>query len=407
VVERLLGETEVAPAAPANLDDHEGRRGARVNRHEIELVATDMDVPGQDGPARIAQSSGNELLGGVTRQLSGRPTGRGARTVHARIMAAPSHPTINQGVAQPYLAMHPCFIRGPGPRRRAQGAHASPSAAMTIERPLAGGMYDDGRVVLVGDTVRRPMRASSVAAQALLIHLEAVGFDAAPRFLGVDERGREILTFVDGDVPLPPYPAWAMTDRAIAGLGTLLRRFHDARASFDAASVAGWSTTWSDPAGGPLVCHNDLFPENVVFRDGLPVALIDFGEAAPGRPTWDLAIAAEVWSPLSAPTGRIGQQRGLDAVRRVGLLAGGYGFERARAAELVEVLFEERAHSQTNMRAEVAAGDEVMVEYWRVHGGDAQAAADDAWLESQRAALIEAIANQRPWGPAGEANPTG
>jgi hypothetical protein len=264
---------------------------------------------------------------------------------------------------------------------------------MNVEQPLAGGMYDDGRVVRVGDTVRRPIRGSSAAAQALLVHLERVGFDATPRFLGVDGVGREILTFVDGDVPLPPYPAWAMTDRAISGLGALLRRFHDASASFDAGDVAGWSTTWSDPGGGPLICHNDLFPENVVFRDGLPVALIDFGEAAPGRPTWDLAIAADVWAPLSAPSGRLGHQHGLDAVRRVGLLAGAYGIEPSRAAELVDVLFEQRAHSQAKLRAEVAAGDEVMTEHWRAHGGDAGAAADDAWLESQRSSLIEAIAN--------------
>ena len=83
VVERLLGEPEVAPAAPADLDDDQDRRRTRVDRHEIELMATDMDVPGQDGPARFAQSCGNELLSGVTRQLSSCPTGCGASTVHA------------------------------------------------------------------------------------------------------------------------------------------------------------------------------------------------------------------------------------------------------------------------------------------------------------------------------------
>jgi hypothetical protein len=277
---------------------------------------------------------------------------------------------------------------------------------MTIEQPLAGGMYDDGRVVRVGDTVRRPIRPSSAAAQALLVHLERAGFDAAPRFLGVDAQGREILSFVDGEVPLPPYPAWAMTDRAIRGLGALLRRFHDASASFDAGSVAGWSTSWSDPAGGPLVCHNDLFPENVVFRNGVPVALIDFGEASPGRPAWDLAIAAEVWAPLTAPTGRIGHQRGIDAVRRVGLLVGAYGWDPARAVELVGVFFEQRAHSQATLRGALAGGDEVVAEYWRLHGGDTQAAADDDWLESRRASLIEVIANPPPARGGGSRTPS-
>lgn len=263
---------------------------------------------------------------------------------------------------------------------------------MTTEQPLAGGMYEDGRVVRVGDTVRRPVRTTSAPVQALLIHLEGAGFDAAPCYLGIDDQGREILTYIEGEVPIPPYPAWAMTDDAIGALGSLLRRFHDASATFDPSSVAGWSTKWSDPTGGSQICHNDLFPENVVFRDGRPIALIDFGEASPGRSTWDLAIAAEVWAPLAAPGNRIGVQRGLDAVKRVGLLARAYGFPPDRAADLVDVMFEERAHTQAHMRAEIAAGDEVLLGYWGDHGGDAGVAADDAWLESERVALIETIA---------------
>ena len=263
---------------------------------------------------------------------------------------------------------------------------------MTTEHPLAGGMYDDGKVVRVGDTVRRPIRASSTAVQALLVHLERVGFNQAPRFLGLDEQGREILTYLEGNVPLPPYPAWAMTDEAVVGLGGLLRRFHDASASFDPSTLTGWSTDWSDPRGGSLVCHNDLFPENLVFRDGLPVALIDFGEASPGRPTWDLAIAAEVWAPLTEPASRDEVQRPLDAVKRVGLLAHGYGIAPDRATELVEVIFEQRARSQAHMRVEIADGDEVLLDYWNKHGGEAQAAADAAWLESQHAALVDSIA---------------
>ena len=91
VVEGLLGEPEIPPAAPADLDDHQGRWRTRVDRHEIELVATDMDVPGQDGPAFFAQPSSNQILGGVTRQLSGRSTGGGAPTVHRPMIAGDPH----------------------------------------------------------------------------------------------------------------------------------------------------------------------------------------------------------------------------------------------------------------------------------------------------------------------------
>lgn len=54
----------------------------------------------------------------------------------------------------------------------------------------------------------------------------------------------------------------------------------------------------ADPAGGTLVCHNDVCPENVVFRDGTALALLDFDFAAPGRPVFDLAHLARPCVPI-------------------------------------------------------------------------------------------------------------
>ena len=88
------------------------------------------------------------------------------------------------------------------------------------EQPLAGGM-DAGRgVVRVGDTVRRPGTAAPV--RALLRHLEKVGFGGAPRHLGVDGQGRDVLSWIEGDVPVPPYPDWALTDAALESMGRLV-----------------------------------------------------------------------------------------------------------------------------------------------------------------------------------------
>jgi aminoglycoside phosphotransferase (APT) family kinase protein len=258
---------------------------------------------------------------------------------------------------------------------------------MSREQVLIGGMDPRYAPVRVGDTVRRPAGTSRAAVRELLVHLEAVGFDGAPRFLGTDDRGREILSWVEGDVPLPPYPAWAMTDRALADLGGLVRRLHEATATFR-ATAADWSTQWSDPGGGPVICHNDLFPENVVFRDGRVVALIDFAMAGPGRPLWDVAIAAEIWGPLGDPARRDRHPPDLDGIARLGILARGYGLEPERADELVDVVVEERARSTANIRAEIAGGNESWIRDWADAGGDDRAAADDAWIARHRAALI-------------------
>jgi hypothetical protein len=276
---------------------------------------------------------------------------------------------------------------------------------MDEEQALVGGMNPDAGIVRIGETVRRPAGSSSIAVRALLLHLEAVGFDGAPRFLGVDDQGRDVLTFLDGDVPLPPYPSWALTDAALDDLGRLLRRFHEATANFDGASVNGWSEDWSDPVGGPVICHNDLFPENVVFANGHVVAFIDFAEAAPGRPLWDLAIAAQEWGPLHAPGARLAHPDDLDGVRRTGRLARAYGLEPQDAEQLLDVIAEERAHQLTQIREQAAAGQPPWATFWPDSDGEARAAADEAWLLGQRSALIAAISQHRS--DSGESGPEG
>lgn len=258
------------------------------------------------------------------------------------------------------------------------------------EQALVGGMDPTRGVIRVGDTVRRP--GMRVPVRALLRHLEAVGFTGAPRYLGIDERARDVVSWVEGDVPVPPYPSWALTDQALVSLGRTVRDYHDAVASFDTSGLISWSGEWSDPGGGPMICHNDLFPENVVFRDGVVVALIDFDMAGPGRPLWDLAIAAEEWAPLHAPGARLSTPDTLDAVHRLGLLADAYGLAADRAEELLDVVVEVKAHAAANVRAQAAAGDRVWVQHIAKTDFDARVDADAQWLADQRPAFAAAIA---------------
>src|SRR3954451_15774768 len=99
-------------------------------------------------------------------------------------------------------------------------------SAAAAEEPLAGGMGSGGAVVRVGDTVRRPVRAHTAAVGAFLEHLERVGFPGAPRVLGIDEEGREILSYVDGDVGLPPFPAWVGDEALLRSVARLQRELH-------------------------------------------------------------------------------------------------------------------------------------------------------------------------------------
>jgi Phosphotransferase enzyme family len=177
---------------------------------------------------------------------------------------------------------------------------------MTGETLLTGGRMTTG-VVRIGATVRRPRQPNDALATALLKHLAHAGFDGAPRHLGVDEADRNILTFIDGEVP--PELSWHSDDvlRAAAGL---VRRYHDATMGFPALSAAA-----------DVVCHNDLSPCNAVFRDGLPVALIDFDTAASGPRLHDLGYAAWLWLDLGNE-----DIDGDTQWRRLLLFAHAYGF---------------------------------------------------------------------------------
>ena len=54
--------------------------------------------------------------------------------------------------------------------------------------------------VRTGDTVHRTSYAWSPAVLDLLQHVEREGFEGAPRALGFDDQGREVLAFIDGEV---------------------------------------------------------------------------------------------------------------------------------------------------------------------------------------------------------------
>jgi hypothetical protein len=59
-------------------------------------------------------------------------------------------------------------------------------------------------------------------------------------------------------------PKHPQSDDAVASVASLIRGLHDASVdlAFDDAS---WSSELADSKGGPVICHNDVRLENVVF----------------------------------------------------------------------------------------------------------------------------------------------
>jgi hypothetical protein len=206
-----------------------------------------------------------------------------------------------------------------GRQRRCRGLSAPPLTSVgggdrrnTVlmndgEQPLAGGRMTSG-IVRRGDQLCRPLGSWSPAVHEYLRHLEGVGFTGAPRVLGV-EPGREILTYLHGDVAVDPQwqpghgarlPRWARTERALTGAAQLLCRLHTASAGFT-PTITDYRFHPYPPRTGQIVSHGDLGPWNTVYRQGIPVAFIDWDAAQPADPIDDLAAAAWTFVPLAPP----------------------------------------------------------------------------------------------------------
>jgi hypothetical protein len=230
------------------------------------------------------------------------------------------------------------------------------------EVELAGGTANRGLVLRVGDTVRRPRPAAAAAVHALLQHLEKEGFDGAPRYLGEDDHGREVLSYIDGDVPTPPYPAWALTDDSLLSVATLLRRYHQAVGTFD-PTPHEWPIAVPSRYSGPLVTHNDPNLDNVVFRNGQAVAFIDFDLASPGTALWDTALAARLWVPLRDPSD-VPEDLVPRARHRLRLFADVYGLTRTERERMAAAILSTHTWCYDIVRAGAEQGRPGYQHYW-------------------------------------------
>jgi aminoglycoside phosphotransferase (APT) family kinase protein len=261
------------------------------------------------------------------------------------------------------------------------------------EIALGGGVANAGAVTRVGDVVLRPQNPHTRAIGALLAHLHDVGFDAVPEPLGTAPDGREQFAFIPGDVPCPPFPAWSLTDDVLASTAALLRAFHDAQVGFVVPLDASWSDEMADPRGGPVICHNDVCPENVVFLDGVAVALLDFDFAAPGRPLHDLAQLAKMWVPLDTDEDAARYGRGgLDPFLRLRVVADGYGLPPGRS-EFLDVLGQSIAVARTGgfVRRQIERGHQAFTDMANTMGGLERYERRYRWFEQHRGRFADAL----------------
>ncbi|MFE6687457.1 phosphotransferase [Streptomyces sp. NPDC057743] len=238
------------------------------------------------------------------------------------------------------------------------------------ESPLSGGAVN--RVVRVGCTVRRPASASTGFIGELLRVFEAGGWGGAPRYLGIDEEGREVLGYLEGHVAWErQQPPAVYSDENLVRVAELVREFHDLTAGTELAG------------SHEVVCHNDLSPKNTVYRPVRgalrPVAFIDWDLAAPGARIHDVAHACWQFLGLGPGVDDISE-----AARRMRLIADSYGLVERR--DLVSVILWWQDRCWRGIESAAESGNPAMVRL-RAAGAVGEVQAAYQWVCAHRAEL--------------------
>lgn len=210
------------------------------------------------------------------------------------------------------------------------------------EQRLPGGNV--GGAVRVGDTVRRPVGPWTPAVHALLRYLDG-RLPHVPQVLGIDEQGREVLSFLPGRV-IDPAVSW-LTGAQLASLVRWTRNLHEAVADF--SHPGPWRMA---PVGHPtLVGHNDIASYNACFDGDEIAGVFDWDLAGPSTPLQELAFLAWNGVPLWADVPPA------YAAQRLALIADTYGDRGIDPGDILHAVPRRIQFMIDGIAAAAAAGD--------------------------------------------------
>lgn len=225
---------------------------------------------------------------------------------------------------------------------------------MAEEIVLSGGNMTP--VVRVGDTVRRAAGEWTPTIHQLLRHLRSAGFGFAPEPMGFDESGREILSFLPGQVATYPLSKEILSDSTLEAVARMLRNYHDATVDFQPDDKAKWQ--WSSHEPREVICHNDFCPYNLLWENNELVGIIDFDTASPGPRIWDMAYTAYRFVPLTDPRNPDVAYPGLaEQIRRLALFCSVYGNPEISLRQIIDTIIARLTELVTFIVESAEAGD--------------------------------------------------
>lgn len=263
-----------------------------------------------------------------------------------------------------------------------------------LSEPMRRAWRTDGSRSAVfrrGQTVVRESGPWAKTVHGLLRHLEDTGFTGSPRVVGsgFDPDGRETLSYIEGEI-IHPGP-WSL--EGAAAVGTLIKDLHQATSTFKAPKEALWPPWFGRELGGPdrVISHCDFAPWNVIARDGLPVALIDWEYAGPVDPVIELAQAC--WLNVGLHSDDVAERNGFPSVevraRQLRAMVDAYELPRTQRAGFIDLMIEFVVHDTAEQANEAGVTPDTTDSeaLW----GLAWRARAAAWLYRNRKTLHDAL----------------
>ncbi len=196
-----------------------------------------------------------------------------------------------------------------------------------------------------------------------------------------------MVTFAEGEF-VHPGP-WS--EQALAAVGRMPRRLHDAAASLKPPPGAAWKPRFLREVGGPerVWSHGDVAPWNVVTRGGMPHCSVDGEFVGPADPLAELARVC--WLFPQPHEDGVADRQGLPPAavraRQVRLLCDAYGLpaepRRSLLQRIVEVAVREAAQEAIDVRVTPGRVGPTWGLAWRARAA--------AWMLRQRDVIAGAL----------------
>ena len=258
---------------------------------------------------------------------------------------------------------------------------------MDNEIPISGGRLNRGRLVRSGDFLLRPAD-EAVEVEQVIIEVGKV-FGGAPKTFGRDSHGRLKLEWIEGESADAFQGDDEQSKSLLHSVGALLRDLHDSTEGAVTKRISAFRDSL-DPSGiQEVVCHGDAGPGNIVLRDGVAFALIDWEMASFGRRSWDLATALRYWAPFRNPENKKPVELLLDPLQRAEWVLDGYSTSDNLRLETVRLLPLNRKVQAEYVIDRIKARGQAVYEKWVANGGIRRLALDDAWLGGESERLLQ------------------